>query len=76
MMPEEVIQAAQDLKATYTLPVHSSKFPLANHPWDEPLIRVTNAAEKANYPLLTPKIGEVVSLDKYKKYNYWWEGLD
>lgn len=76
MMPEEVIQAAQDLKATYTLPVHSSKFPLANHPWDDPLIRVTNAAEKANYPLLTPKIGEVVSLDEYKTYNYWWEGLD
>lgn len=76
MMPEEVVQAAQDLRATYTLPVHSSKFPLANHPWDEPLIRVSQAAEKINYPLLTPKMGEIVPLDEYKKYDYWWEGLD
>jgi len=76
MMPEEVIQASQDLRATYTIPVHSSKFPLANHAWDEPLIRVTQAAEKQNFPLVTPKMGEIVSLDHYKKYPYWWEGID
>src|SRR5690606_11168021 len=39
MMPEEVILASQDLKAAHVIPVHSAKFPLANHSWDEPLIR-------------------------------------
>ncbi|MCA5005294.1 MBL fold metallo-hydrolase [Sphingobacterium bovistauri] len=76
MMPEEVIQASKDLLAKYTIPVHSSKFPLANHAWDEPLIRVTKSAEVQNFPIITPKIGEVVSLDTYKKFPHWWNGID
>lgn len=76
MMPEEVIVASKDLNATYTIPVHSSKFALAMHPWDESLIRITAAAEKQNFPILTPKIGELVSLDNYKKFPYWWVGID
>lgn len=76
MMPEEVIQASKDLRTTYTIPVHSSKFPLANHAWDEPLIRITKFAEKQNFPLITPKMGEIVSLDQYKQYPHWWEGIN
>ncbi|MGB3774426.1 MAG: MBL fold metallo-hydrolase, partial [Leeuwenhoekiella sp.] len=41
MQPEEVLQAARDLRATRLLPVHSAKFALANHDWDEPLNRIT-----------------------------------
>lgn len=76
MMPEEVIVAAKDLDATYTIPVHSSKFALAMHAWDEPLIRIAKAAEEKSVPIITPKIGEIVSLDSYTKYPYWWEGID
>ena len=75
MLPEEVIVASEDLKTSYTIPVHSSKFPLSIHSWDEPLIRVSKAAEENNFPIVTPKIGEVVSLDNYIKYPEWWKGI-
>lgn len=76
MMPEEVIQASLDLQAKHAIPVHSSKFPLAHHAWDEPLIRVSQAAEKQNFPIIIPKMGEVLSLDTYQKHPHWWEGIE
>ena len=75
MMPEDVIVASQDLKATYTIPVHSSKFALSIHSWDEPLIRITQEAEKKDFPIVTPRMGEVVSLDTYQKFAPWWKGI-
>lgn len=75
LMPEEVIMAAQDLEATYVIPVHSAKFPLANHAWDEPLIRVTKAAQENQVDIITPKIGQFVFLDSIGTNTAWWEGL-
>ena len=75
MMPEEVVLASQDLQAAYLIPVHSAKFPLANHAWDEPLIRVTKAAQEEGVNLITPQIGEVVYMDSIPTYRPWWEGL-
>src|SRR5690606_41636676 len=68
MMPEEVVLATQDLQAAYLIPVHSAKFPLANHAWDEPLIRVTKAAQEEGVNLITPQIGEVVYMDSIPTY--------
>jgi L-ascorbate metabolism protein UlaG (beta-lactamase superfamily) len=42
MSPEEVVQAAIDLKAKRLLPVHWGKFALALHSWDEPIIRLSS----------------------------------
>ena len=44
MLPHEVADAAEDLKAKVLLPVHWGKFMLANHNWDEPIIKVLEAA--------------------------------
>lgn len=76
MMPEEVPVAARDLKARYVIPVHAAKFPLANHSWDEPLIRVSEAAKTRGVDLLTPMIGQAVSLDHYTELPQWWVGLE
>lgn len=77
MMPDQVIQAATDLKAKALLPVHSSKFKLANHPWDEPLIRVSEIGEAQNQHILTPMIGEIVRLkDSTQVFSKWWERVD
>lgn len=74
MMPEEVVQAAKDLQAAKLLPVHSSKFVLANHAWYEPLERISKEASIQRQPLLTPRIGEVVDLDEpHDSPNYWWK---
>ena len=77
MMPEEVVQAAKDLKAKRLFPVHSSKFALGNHPWDEPLTRVSAAAEKEIFPIITPIIGEKINLgDSTQTFKKWWVGLN
>ncbi len=77
MLPEQVLLAARDLEANRILPVHNSKFPLAMHAWDDPLISVTAANEKSNLDVLTPMIGQPVHLkDTSQVFSHWWERLD
>ncbi len=76
LMPEEVVKAAQELGAKQLLPVHWGKFVLGNHPWDEPIKRVTAAAQTAQLPICTPKIGEKMPLtDSLPAFGKWWEGI-
>ena len=75
MMPEEVVQAALDLRAKRLLPVHWGKFTLANHDWDEPLLRVTAASEKAGLPIVTPLIGECLDLKNTAPLVSRWVGM-
>jgi L-ascorbate metabolism protein UlaG (beta-lactamase superfamily) len=77
-LPHEVLQAAKDLKAKRLFPVHSSKFVLANHAWDEPLIKVSELNNKLEQPipLVTPIIGELVFLkDSTQTFKQWWVGV-
>ncbi len=77
MMPEEVLTAAQDLKAKRIMPIHLSKFKLGFHPWDEPMTKLTELNQSVNIPLLTPIIGELVNLDDLDRpFKEWWRGLD
>ncbi|MBL3656375.1 MBL fold metallo-hydrolase [Fulvivirga sediminis] len=77
MLPEQTLKAGSDLKAKRVFPVHSSKFKLAWHPWDEPLSEVSRLSADYNFPLVTPKIGEVVRLkDTTQTFDHWWEGME
>jgi L-ascorbate metabolism protein UlaG (beta-lactamase superfamily) len=77
MMPEEVLQAAKDLQAKRLFPVHSSKFALANHAWDDPLKKITESNKDINLPLVTPIIGELVNLkDSTQTFSSWWKGIN
>lgn len=73
--PEEVIESVIDLKAKLFLPGHWSKFDLAKHPWDEPIIRVISEAEKHKTPYLTPIIGDVVNLNEQIVPLKWWNNI-
>lgn len=73
MMPEEVVQAAQDLKAAKLLPVHWAKFALSLHDWDEPIKRVTTEGERRGQTMLHPMIGEVLNLGEPDMQLKWWE---
>lgn len=76
-LPDEVLKAAADLRAIRLFPVHSSKFVLANHPWDEPLTRITELNKAHGIPLVTPMIGELVDLDDPgQRFTQWWVGLE
>ncbi|MGK6340659.1 MBL fold metallo-hydrolase [Chryseobacterium sp. DT-3] len=73
-LPEDVIQAAIDLKAEHIIPVHSSKFALALHPWDEPLQKVTALGREKKLNILTPMIGEVVDMNRSEhQFGEWWK---
>ena len=76
MLPEEILVAARELKADRIFPVHSAKFALGNHPWDEPLrlLKENNKKEKLN--VITPRIGEAVNLNnKQEQFSHWWENI-
>lgn len=77
MLPEQVIQAAQDLRAKRLFPVHSSKFTLSMHAWDEPLIKVAAEAKLHNLSLVTPMIGEMINLsDTDHVFTEWWKAVN
>ena len=77
MMPDEVLQAAKDLQAMRLFPVHSSKFALGNHAWDDPLKRITKYNDTVGMPLITPIIGEQVNLkNTAQTFRQWWKGME
>ncbi|MEP7111056.1 MAG: MBL fold metallo-hydrolase [Ferruginibacter sp.] len=75
MMPEEIIKAANDLKARQLMPVHWGKFSLANHAWDDPIIQVSAFSKIKNQPIVTPMIGETVNLKDLSGFKSWWEKI-
>lgn len=74
-LPEEVVQVAKELNASRFIPVHSAKFALGNHPWDEPLNRVAEANKNSDIEMATPMIGEKVFLKQSgQAFREWWKG--
>ena len=76
LYPEESAAAAGILGAKCAMPVHWGAFVLSDHAWDDPPERFVRAAEQAHLPVLTPKIGETVSLDDAGKHQTrWWREI-
>lgn len=78
-LPHQVLRAALDLGAKSVFPVHSSKFALANHPWKEPLSKITQLNKTLKQPLalITPIIGQVVDLNNnHLIFEPWWEKVN
>ena len=74
-LPEETAQAAVDICAKKVVPIHSGKFALARHTWNEPYNDLIAASAGKSYELLTPMIGELISFDENKKFNLWFNEL-
>lgn len=73
---DEMMTEVKELKAKSFIPVHNSKFKLAQHPWYEPLEKVTSAAEAEGIPVATPRIGEKLNLNELnKKWDKWWQEI-
>ena len=72
-LPGENLQAAIDLKARRLMPVHSAKFSLALHDWDEPLKEISRLNQQSEIPLVTPMIGELIDLGNTEQaFRQWW----
>ncbi len=53
--------------------VHSSKFALSTHSWNEPLEKITSLPNDNSIKILTPKIGEMFSpTDITQSFSKWW----
>ncbi|HXD92249.1 MAG TPA: MBL fold metallo-hydrolase [Bacteroidia bacterium] len=75
-LPDELLQVAKDIGANRVLPVHSSKFALAAHAWDEPLSKIIENNKKENLSIITPMIGEQVNLkNNNQQFTEWWKGV-
>jgi L-ascorbate metabolism protein UlaG (beta-lactamase superfamily) len=72
MFPEETAQAAKDLKARVLMPIHWGKFALGLHPWKESIERITQVAEGERPPLLTPRIGRIMTAIDPASSERWW----
>ncbi|BBD07519.1 uncharacterized protein DFE_0793 [Desulfovibrio ferrophilus] len=72
MMPEETIQAHQDLRGQLLVPVHWGTFNLAIHNWFDPMQRATKAASVQGVHILTPLPGEVISIPHAAACQKWW----
>ncbi len=76
MLPEDFIKAATDINSRLILPVHSSKFALSNHPWHEPLERISRLNEETKHNIITPRIGEKVHLKNQNQvFEAWWRNM-
>ncbi len=75
MTPEQSLQAHKDLKGSNMLPIHNGTFDLAFHAWYEPFNRITQLAKQAKVPLLTPIMGQEVTLNNLPTTLDWWTPL-
>nr|WP_319400693.1 MBL fold metallo-hydrolase [uncultured Carboxylicivirga sp.] len=77
LMPYQLLKTAKDIGAKRILPVHNSRFALANHPWDEPLDKIGDNQSDSTASVITPEIGQTVFLrDKNQVFKKWWKNLD
>ena len=73
MLPDETAKASEDIFAKKVVPIHSGKFALARHLWNEPYKNLLAESEGKDYKLLTPKIGELINFDGENIFEKWFE---
>lgn len=76
MHPEESIQAHLDLKSKLLLPIHNATFDLSMHSWREPFDRMVALGSAHGIPVITPLMGEPVSMHSAKSRQQWWVDVD
>ena len=74
-MPYEAAQAVLDLKGKAMVPIHWGMFNLAIHDWYEPVEESEKYAEKFGIKLMTPKLGQLVSMERQNVFEKWWKDL-
>lgn len=71
--PEDAAKALHEVNTKYAIPVHSGRFALSSHAWDDPYIKLSANSAQYDYKLLTPVIGQPVYLDEREQvFDEWW----
>lgn len=72
MQPTETLQAHQDLRGRWLLPVHNGTFDLALHAWDDPFDKITQLAASKGISISTPQMGEALAINAPSAGSRWW----
>lgn len=75
MQPEQTVQAHQDLRGRWLVPIHNGTFDLAMHRWEEPFERVSALAAQRGIALSTPMMGERLDLAAPHAGTPWWRTM-
>jgi len=73
MMPQDSIQAHEDLKGKVLFPIHNGTFDLSLHSWNEPFDKVDELAQQKAIDIRFPIMGESISLLNYTHTKKWWK---
>ena len=73
LLPDETAQASDDIHAAKVVPIHSGKFALARHEWNEPYKDLLAESAGNNFELLTPRIGELIRFDAEQNFSLWFD---
>ncbi len=76
MQPEQTVQAHQDLRGTWLVPIHNGTFDLAMHRWEEPFERVSALTAQRSIALSTPVMGERLDLAAPHAGTPWWRAVN
>jgi len=72
-LPEEAVQAAIDVQAKVSTPVHWGGFKLAPHHWMDPVERFAAAALEQGITVSFPRLGELVKEGATLPQKQWWK---
>ncbi len=72
MQPVQTVQAFNDVKGRYLVPIHNSTFDLAFHAWYAPLEALEQLSKQQGFALLTPQFGETMSATEPAATTQWW----
>ena len=71
-LPVEGIKAFEDLNGEYFVPVGWGMFNLAVHNWYDPPVQATKLSRERGIKLITPRIGQVISMENPPLFDEWW----
>ena len=71
-LPEEGVKGFEELKGDYLVPVGWGMFNLAVHNWYDPPVQATKLARERGIKLITPRLGQVISMENPPLFDEWW----
>lgn len=74
--PDEAVEAHIMLKGKKLMPGHWATFNLALHPWAEPIEDALVASKEKHVDIITPLVGERITLNAEYKKRWWRNGQD
>lgn len=75
MTPEQSLEVGRNLNADVVMPIHWGTFKIANHAWDDPVVRFVSKAKENNFKYAVPKIGETFNPKVDEKVEEWWSEI-